>query len=115
MAAVKRTVRLRSAVYRDADGVMRRGRTGEEVRVHSDDVDRFDRFNVIAGADAEPPHPPPAPNSEPETKPVPDPDPEPETKSEPEEKPEPQTEPEPEPAPAKPPARKSTRKPATEE
>ncbi|MBM7280361.1 hypothetical protein JTZ10_21690 [Gordonia rubripertincta] len=44
-ASAKRTVRLASAVYVDADGRTRRADHGAEITVHGDDLDRFDRFN----------------------------------------------------------------------
>lgn len=48
-AGVRRTVRIGSMPYRDPHGVRRRADAGTVVEVHPDDVDRFDRLNVLAG------------------------------------------------------------------
>lgn len=48
-ASVRRTVRVGSMPYRDPQGVRRRADAGTVVEVHPDDVDRFDRLNVLAG------------------------------------------------------------------
>lgn len=53
MAAVTRIVLLGSAVYRDATGAVRRGRAGQEIEVHADDVERFDRLNVLPSPEAD--------------------------------------------------------------
>lgn len=42
-------MRTGSAVYVDEDGRHERGNCGEVVRVHGDDLARFDRFNVLLG------------------------------------------------------------------
>lgn len=52
MPASKRTVLLRSVFYRDADGAARRGRAGQEIDVHEDDIARFDSLNVLQSAPA---------------------------------------------------------------
>ncbi|MCP2163103.1 hypothetical protein LX12_004316, partial [Williamsia serinedens] len=43
--AVKRTVRLASIAYVDADGRTRRADRGQQVEVHPDSLERFDNLN----------------------------------------------------------------------
>lgn len=42
-----RTVKLGFVVYTDAEGRPATGYIGDEVNVHKDDLDRFDRLNVL--------------------------------------------------------------------
>lgn len=46
---MKRTVRVGLTTYQATDGRYRLAQTGDVVDVHPDFVDRFDRFNVLAG------------------------------------------------------------------
>ncbi|MEU3011061.1 hypothetical protein [Nocardia asteroides] len=46
---MKRTVRVGLTTYQAADGRYRLAQTGDVVDVHPDFVDRFDRYNVLAG------------------------------------------------------------------
>lgn len=45
----ERTARLGSMHYRDADGQYRTASAGDVIQVHREDVERFDRLNVLMG------------------------------------------------------------------
>jgi hypothetical protein len=45
----ERTARLGFMHYRDADGQYRDAVAGETIKVHPDDVERFDSLNVLLG------------------------------------------------------------------
>jgi hypothetical protein len=45
----ERTARLGFMHYRDADGQYRDAVAGETIKVHPDDVERFDSLNVLMG------------------------------------------------------------------
>lgn len=49
MSNTERTVRVGLMSYLDPDGVPRFAQTGAVVTVHPDDVERFDRLNVLPG------------------------------------------------------------------
>ena len=48
---VKRSVRLGSMAYIDPAGRTRRADCGTDILVHPEDVERFDRLNVLAVAE----------------------------------------------------------------
>ena len=54
MSNTERTVRVGLMSYLDPDGVPRFAQTGAGVTVHPDDVERFDRHNVLPGDEPEP-------------------------------------------------------------
>lgn len=49
MPGVERVIRLGSMAYIDAKGRHLRADCGETVSVHPDNIDRFDRLNVLQG------------------------------------------------------------------
>ena len=71
--SLKRTAKLAIIAYKDEDGVDAYAQLGEEIRVHSDDVKRFDRLNdqhdseTVVEVEEEPEAPaePPADDEEP--------------------------------------------------
>lgn len=50
---VERTVKIGEMTYVDPKGHSRRASHGATVQVHEDNVDRFDRFNVLPGQEPE--------------------------------------------------------------
>jgi hypothetical protein len=50
----ERIARLGFMHYRDADGQYRDAVAGETIKVHPDDVERFDSLNVLLGQEGKP-------------------------------------------------------------